>query len=281
MILSSHRGWIPGFAVALAGFAFCGVMALGLGKSLCFTEGCSLHQSVSLFGYSLWWWGAAAFAGLAGLTLIGRTRWAFVLSLLFLALDVLFLLWMALTATCVSCLGAAVFLALMPLALGATTPRGAKAAWAVLLLWGLSFTPNLFATARELQEPWALWGEESAKAELYFSPSCRACQMALFDVLRMGMAPRTRFYPLAKSEEDEMRIWRMVDDLAHNATLDETFEPLLNPIYEPVDSDAPGWWELKARLFLNRLAFTRAGGGSVPMMIIHGRPQFEQPQPND
>ena len=50
---------------ALAGVVLCVAQALGYAEALCVTDGCALHENTTVFGLSLWWWGAGAFGSFA------------------------------------------------------------------------------------------------------------------------------------------------------------------------------------------------------------------------
>ena len=64
MLTSRSRGPLPvPFLLALAGMAFAFWNAWGAPEDLCFSAGCKLYGTFAVNGVSLWWGGAAAFAG--------------------------------------------------------------------------------------------------------------------------------------------------------------------------------------------------------------------------
>lgn len=273
MTYVEHQGGgrLAGAIVACVGLGFTLIMALGLGEGLCVTAGCSLHHETGFLGLSFWWWGAAAFAVVGGLAAAGRTRDAFRLALALVALDVLFMLWMALTATCFSCMLAGGLLALLLPAIRPMSVKGRRVMLLLLMVWGLAFTPNLFASIREMVGPWPVIKAQDTRVEVYFSPSCEVCQLVLFDVLRDGWAGHATFYPVAKNETDVAKIRTLREDLAHNATLGEAFESMLD---ESPRLSAPGLFTglgLRLGLARNKLALYRHGVESVPLILIQGR----------
>ena len=72
-------------AVSLAGLLFCLWVFFTGGEALCLTDGCTLFQDFRLAGISLWQAGAFLFAVLLILSLLRRTREAFLCAAGYLA----------------------------------------------------------------------------------------------------------------------------------------------------------------------------------------------------
>ena len=108
VIMKQVRGILGApFFLTLLAAAFCIWVALGNDVNFCATTGCTLYEDFSFFGISLWWIGAGAFGVLALAALFGLARPGAWLAALMVLADCGFLLLMALTAPCVSCLAAA------------------------------------------------------------------------------------------------------------------------------------------------------------------------------
>ncbi len=267
-----RAGRWPGAVVAAIGTALCVLMALGLGESLCITQGCSLHGEAGLLGVSFWWWGALGFASAAGLAVAGLVRQAFYLALAMLALDAMFLLWMAFSAVCASCLLAAALLAALAFALRPPSGRARALLTAAALVWALLFTPNLVNAVKETASPWPVAGEQDAVMQVYFCPTCASCQKLLFDMLRQGWADNTAFFPVVNNETDLAYVCCLHEDLAGGADLGEAFESMLAP--EPRCAPPSFWSSLQLRfaLYRNKMQLYSHGQTSVPLLLARGRP---------
>jgi len=258
-------------AVALAGVLFTAAAGLGGADALCLTQGCSLYQDVQLLGFSLWWWGAGAFAMLLGLCLAGWLQWAFWLSLAAVAIDCVFLFWMAVSMPCINCLvGALLFFALF-VTLAASRRTARLPALAVGVLWLTLFTPNIFAAGQEIAGPWNIAGADDAPVRVYFSPSCPSCREALKGLL-MGGEDSLAFYPVAENEEDVKRLANLRREIAAGASFVRAFAASRDPEVGP----EPGFMELlslRAGLFRNRMALSRMGADRIPVIVMHGIPR--------
>lgn len=258
-------------ALALAGILFTIAAGLGGAKPLCLTQGCSLYQDVSLLGFSLWWWGAGAFSLLLLLSLAGKLGWAFWLAFVAVALDCVFLFWMAVSMPCLNCLIAALlfFALFVTLALGSSSARLPSLVLAVL--WLTLFTPNVFAAGQELAGPWRITGEAQAPVQVYFSPSCPSCREALKGLL-MGGAQNLGFYPVAETEDDVKRLLQLRRELQKGASFPSAFARSRDPNKVP----EPGFLEnlsLRAGLFRNKMALSRMGAQRIPVIVMHGIPK--------
>lgn len=251
---------------ALAGVVLCVAQALGYAGALCVTDGCALHENTTVFGLSLWWWGAGAFAGLGVLSLRGRARLAAWAGMACLAADVFFLAFMALTAPCLSCLLAGALFLLFFLAASRRAGFRGRLATALVLVWALAFSPNLFAVGREAMRPWAMVGPETAAVRLFFSPNCPACRDAVSALTRMNR-PFIGFFPIAGNEEEVRMAARTLAGIEAGMPLPEALAK------SGGDGPVSVGLALRWRLFMNRIAYLGGRPDGVPHLQINGWPR--------
>lgn len=257
--------------LALAGLLFSMAAGLGGADALCLTQGCTLYKDVAFFGISLWWFGAAGFALIGGLCLVNKAGWAYMLAFAAVALDCVFLAWMALSIPCLNCLIAALlfFALFVCLALGLGAAR--LPALTVAILWLTLFSPNVFATGQEIAGPWRIGGQENAPVRVFFSPSCPSCRTALKGLL-MGGEQHLAFYPVAEDEDDVKRLAQLRENLQQGASFVRAFAGSRDPRNAP---ELDLWQELSLRsgLFRNRMALARMGADRIPVITMFGVPQ--------
>jgi len=252
--------------MALAGLVLCVAQALGYAEALCVTQGCSLHEDTTVFGLSLWWWGAAAFAGLGVLALWGRAAWAARAGLFCLAADIGLLALMALTAPCLTCLAAGALFLAFYLCVAPRAGGFGRLGLTVVLVWGLAFSPNLFAVAREAMKPWPLAGPETAAVRLFFTPTCPACRDAVAVMSRLDK-PFLGFFPIAGSEEEVRMVARTMEGMAAGLPLPEALARSGDG--EPVEVGLG----LRIRLLKNKVAYLGGRPEGVPHLQINGWPR--------
>ncbi len=279
MALSPQRPAFPsgGALFSIAGFCYCLFAASAWGQSvLCLTSGCALFVKVLIFGFSPWEWGAAAFLLIFLLCLKRKVRAAFILAWLMLFLDCLFLLYMLFIAPCVSCLGAAVLMALnlcflrrSSAALNGGKPHGASIA---LLAWGLLFFANSMAAVNELVPPWALVAGGDNSTRVFFSPSCPACRDTV-----AALAGKAEFYPVAKDPEDILRIAALQKFLDESIPFAEAFErsQKLTLTPPPMLQDIA----LHFRLIRNKAYLAKMNFTALPVILIQGAPWAQAKPP--
>jgi len=251
---------------ALAGLILCVAQVLGYAEALCVTDGCALHENTALLGLSLWWWGAGAFAGLGGLALFGGAGLAARAGLLCLAADTAFVAFMALTAPCLTCLAAGLLFLLYFWAITRRAGGFDRLSLAVVLAWGLAFSPNLFSLAREAMQPWAMVGSDTAAVRLFFSPDCPACRDGVTALSRLGK-PFIGFFPIAGTEEEVGKVTRAMAGLAAGLSLPEALAK------SEEDGPAPADLWLRWRLLRNRIAYLGGRPDGVPHLQINGWPR--------
>ncbi len=261
--------------LALLAAAFCVWSALGNEVNLCVTAGCSLYQDSTVAGISLWWIGAALFATLSILALLGAAHWGRTLAALALAVDLALLLIMALTAPCTSCLVAAVFFVLVYMSFrqaAVTRSRSGKGGRSLLVLvWGLLFIINLGAVARSQATTWPITdNHDSATVRMFFSPSCSSCREG---VAILSGHVDVAFYPLAENDGDVYRV-------AHMIRLLDQGDSMADAMNRSQDVTAPsgmGSWSpdmiwLRFRLLRNKAHVFTSGAQTVPFFEYHGLP---------
>lgn len=253
-------------AAALAGLVLCVSQALGYAGALCVTNGCALHENTALLGLSLWWWGAGAFAGLGGLALFAGPGPAARAGLACLAADTAFVAFMALTAPCLTCLMAGSLFLLFFWAMARRTGGFDRLSLAVVLAWGLAFSPNLFSLAREAMQPWAMAGSDTAAVRLFFSPDCPACRDGVTALSRLDK-PFVGYFPIAGTEEEVGKVARAMAGLAAGLSLPEALAKADG------DGPAPADLLLRWRLLRNRIAYLGGRPDGVPHLQINGWPR--------
>ncbi|MCA1786716.1 MAG: hypothetical protein LC657_12130, partial [Desulfobacteraceae bacterium] len=209
-------------AIALAGFLFCLLSALGITDAFCLTQGCEVYQGYTVAGISLYWIGALVFlilglmslwpgaygllAILTGLVLVGN----------FVFLIIQFLMW-----PCTSCLIVAALLGSFAWCLAGHVKSGLGI---LCMVWLLLFSANIFLLAKDSIPPWPVLGKNNAEIQVFFSPTCPACRQAVENFLRdPDLAPYVAFYPLAKNNDDHHRISLLVRNLRQGMPAAQAF----------------------------------------------------------
>lgn len=260
-----HGGFAAPLA-ALAGVVLCVAQALGYAEALCVTEGCSLHEDTAVFGLSLWWWGAAAFFGLGVLALWGRAAWAAGAGLACLAADIGLVALMALTAPCLTCLVAGLLFLAFYLFAARRAGGAGRLALAVVAVWALAFSPNLFAVGRETMGPWPMSGPETAAVRLFFSPDCPACRDAVIALHRLEK-PFLGFFPIAGSEAEVRMVAKTLEGIKAGLPLPEALARCAEG--EPASVGLALRW----RLLKNKVAYLGGRPDGVPHLQINGWPR--------
>lgn len=265
---------IPWLALiaALAGLAVTIVGGSGRLESVCVTQGCSLFKEARILGLSIWWWGAGAFGVAALLSLIARLDALRFWAGLLLLMDAGFLLVLAFTSTCLSCLLAAAMFCMLFLAAVRPWRRSAAMGRWVLVIWLLMLMPNLALLGREAAEPWPVLGDADAPVQVIFSPTCSHCREVVKSLL-LNMPDDTAFFPVAKDAEEREMVMGLVRELKSETPL-VAFERMFEGRAQAGDQ---GWWErtgIRFRLFRNRLRLLALGSSTVPVTVIRGEFSF-------
>lgn len=266
-------------------FAFLGVLfaawnAWDSSSVPCITAGCTLYQGFTFAGISLWWGGIAAFAGLGLLAFMGHAALGRTLAGLGLILDCLLLSIMVLTLPCLSCLTAALLLALCFITF--RVPSGNRAIQnssrpsVLLLLWGALFIVNIGVIIRSEFQPWVIESSEVSEGNLiriFFSPSCTACRQ-LVTGMPEAEARKVTWCPVAEEERDLAVILALQKRLAVSAApFAASFTQALGaPRLTFLDMLHPETLLLQFRLWRNQARVISVGEGRLPLVEFVGTP---------
>ena len=271
---------------SLAGLLFCLWVLLSGGKELCLTDGCALFQDFSLAGISLWAAGTAFFAALLLLCVLRATRIAKFFCAAALIADAVLMAIMAFTAPCVNCLVAGLLIALSFVLLRRTTrTHGNSGRSPLLLIWGLLFIVSAGGVARDLTSLWTpLPHNPQASMQVFFSPSCRACQTL---TAQAGNIPDANWFPVAEDTRDIWIIRAMTRRIEQGQSLQDA---VLNAAADvPGLADAPDIMAvpgyrfgllrpdillLQFRLWKNLAHVLAAGSDRLPFVEFRGLPAF-------
>ncbi len=272
--------------ISLLGLAFCLWIHLSGGKELCLTDGCSLFQDFRLAGVSLWSAGAAFFAVQISLCLLSFGRVALFFAGAALIADILLLSVMALTAPCVNCLVVGFLIALNFAALLKTAAFPRRTSRSPLLLtWGMLFILAGGGVLRDLPPLWSpLPHGEQTSVQVFFSPSCRACQTLTEQADRL---PDAAWFPVAEDSRDIWLIHAMERYLAQGVPLHTAVAKARADL--PSFADVPDLMTLpeyrfgllkpdmlllQFRLWRNRAHVLSAGSDRLPFVEFRGLPSF-------
>lgn len=247
----------------------------------CISAGCTLYQSFTINGFSLWWGGVGIFTLLGLLALTGHAALGRWLSGLAVLLDCVLLGIMVLTLPCMACMAAAVLLALSYAAFRSAvasteTRRGTLRRISPLLaLWGLLFVLNIGGLVRSEIQPWAVQSpaaEDEGVARVFFSPSCSACRQ-----LVMGMseadARKVIWCPVADEENDLAVILNLNQRIGMGTPLNRAFLPSLEtPPLTVWDMLHPDVLLTQFRLWCNAARVITASDGQLPLVEFMGVP---------
>lgn len=220
------------------------------GSGLCLSNGCALFSGFSIFGISLWLWGAAAFALLA---FFPKPR----LAIAMLAADSIFLAVMLLGAPCANCMLAGAifcFCAFLCLRKQAKPPQKRKniSCLAFFAIWSALFCMNLGALVSEFGY-YSIGGQGTES--VYFSPSCATCMRAL------EKYSDARLYPVAESDDD-LKIIAKMSSLLGNG--EKPAKALAEAKQNPGNGKIPEFF-----LWRNKALVLRHGG-ILPTIVSSG-----------
>lgn len=275
------------FFLALAGILFSLWNVLGDSSALCVSNGCTLFNTYTVAGLSLWWAGVAGFSLLLLLAIPGLGLTGLICAGLGLGLDCLLLSVMLFTAPCFTCLVIGLLLALTFSAYRSAVRQAERrrtdgSVSPILALWILLFIVNVGCLIRDSLAPWALVepadGSEAA-VRVYFSPSCAACVSLLRSYEEAGSGPSS-WYPVAENERDVPLIADMTRRMAGQepagvpglaAALDASLAA--GPVQSSVPAQLrPGTLLLQFRLWRNAARVLRSGSSRLPFVEFHGAP---------
>ena len=272
--------------LGLIGLSFCLWVQLSGGKALCLTDGCALFQDFSLAGVSLWSAGSAFFGLTLLLCALRLPKAAGLLAGSALAADLLLMGVMSFTAPCVNCLIVGLLIALTFFSLLRETALHKRARRSLLLLaWALLFTVNAGGILRDASELWSpLPRPEQTSVQVFFSPSCRACQTL---AEQASSLPDAAWFPVAEDSRDIWLIRAMAKRIAEGQSLNDAIAGAHKDI--PGLADAPDLMALpeyrfsllkpemlllQFRLWKNRSHVLSSGSDRLPFVEFRGLPAF-------
>ena len=282
MLKSTRPFPLVAAAVSLAGLLFCLWVFFTGGEALCLTDGCTLFQDFRLAGISLWQAGAFLFAVLLILSLLRRTREAFLCASLALAVDTVLLCVMIFTAPCVNCLivGSAIALSFLAFRNEALPPKRERSA--LIAAWLILLIVNAGGVLRDLAGPWSpMPAREDTSVHIYFSPSCSACRTLLSQAEEMK---DTAWYPVPEDTRDIWVISAMQEQLEKGLPLMKAVEEAQKAVpAEPAFEEdkslrfgllRPDMLLLQLRLWRNHAHVLGAGSNRLPFLEFQGLPSF-------
>lgn len=288
-MLESTRPFSPAAAAAsLAGLLFCLWVFFTGGKALCLTDGCTLFQDFRLAGISLWQAGIVLFSVLLVLALLRMFRAARLLAMLALAADTVLLCIMLFTAPCVNCLIVGSLIAVTYLTFRAAIEPVHRERSTLAAVWLVFLVIDLGGVVRDLADPWSPMPVRESSVQVYFSPSCRACQML---IARSCDMPDADWYPVPEDTRDIWLIAAMAERLEQGMSLEKAVQEARQSVPDPIafESDAsyrlgllkPGMLLLQFRLWRNHAHVLAAGSDRLPFVEFRGVPSFltEAPAP--
>lgn len=275
MFFSPQRlpvSWLS-VCIALAGAVYCAAQVAPLPVSVpCPGNGCALFHDFTVFGISLWWMGAAYFAVMAILCYRRAYGLAGLASAAALGADAFLLAVMLATASCISCLGAGLFIALLFFVLRRHSRAKTDLPTPSFLLfaWGGLFFAALMFAGTETLGPWQLDGPQNAERRVYFAPSCPACRDAV-----TVFAGSAAFIPVAENADDHAAIYGMQKALAEGKTMVQALDAVMKAqrngaIAKP---SFPNSLILQIKLARNKAEVMRLGFKQLPLIMINGMPQ--------
>ncbi|MEW5724108.1 MAG: hypothetical protein AB1896_13445 [Thermodesulfobacteriota bacterium] len=276
------------YATGLAGIGmvFCAASGLGLGQDFCITPGCTLTKEVAFLGLSLWWWGAGAFLVVAVLAVLGRGPEAYWAGFAALAADAGLLLWMALTAPCLTCLFAGFLFLFLFYSLCRIGGKNRTAARVLTAIWFFVLAPNFFGVVVEMVDPWPIYGRHPAVFRVYFSPTCPACRNTVFYLRpRLKASSPVAFYPVARTPQDLGKIRYMVKRQKEGLDFFSAYAESTQAAGVETKLGMLEEIRLRLRLHRNKIAFWRTGMDAFPVLVRMGspavgaRPKSDQPSP--
>jgi hypothetical protein len=250
--------------IAMAGFLFCILSALGITDTFCLTKGCEVYKGYTLAGISLYWIGASVFL-LLGLMVLWPANYRLLAIFTGLALvgNFFFLILQFLLWPCTNCLIVAALLGGFGCRLSFHVKSGLRM---LCMVWLFLFSANLLLLAKDSVPPWPILGKNNAEIQVFFSPTCPACRQVVENFLKHpDSAPYVAFYPLAKDDNDRQRIKLLVQNLNQGMQPAEAFADHWQP-HARVDTRHYDW-HIVLNLWRNQLHLAGKGVTQVPLIL--------------
>lgn len=254
-------------SIALAGFLFCLLSALGITDFMCLTKGCEVYHGYSVAGISFYWIGGAVFLLLGMVSLLSvHYRLLTILTSLALAGNFVFLIIPLMICPCTSCLIVSGFLGSFAWWL----ERHVKSHLKILcVIWLVLFLSNFLFLAKESIPPWPIMGKNNAEIEVFFSPTSPSCRQVVENFLKTpDLSPHVAFYPIASDDNDRKLIQLLSQNLMQGMNPAEAFALYLSKdnTLLPLDNVKCDW-TLALKLWRNQVYFAKKGFVQVPLII--------------
>jgi hypothetical protein len=252
-------------AIALAGFLFCLLSALGITNVFCVTQGCEVYQGYTVAGISLYWIGAAVFLVLGVISMRPHSYHLLaVLTGLALFGNLFFLIWQFLMWPCTNCLIVAALLGSFAWLLSSYVKSGLRM---LCMLWLLLFSANLLLLAKDIIPPWPVLGKNNAEIQVFFSPTCPACRQVVENLLHQSeLLSYIAFYPLAKDADDHLKIKQLEQNLKKGVPPAEAFAVHWQAHTNSMDTWDHDWY-FDFNLWRNQLHLAKKGVTQVPLVL--------------
>ncbi len=262
--------------VSILGIAFCAWSALGNVMTLCATAGCELNHDSSLWGISLWWYGAFAFCILTILSLSGKPWLGTFAAGFCVFLDLFLVALMLVTSPCTSCLVVGLIFVLAYVAFRHSgkgldpLPRSK-----LVTLWVILLIANVGVVMRDLPGTWTMAGAKDPTLSIYFSPTCPECITA---VELFAKNKNAAFHPVAKLDGDFEYISNMLIAMKNGDDIVTALGKAKTP-----QTNSLGFFEtlsLRFWLLRNKAEILISGSNYVPFIESIGLPAaLKEPKP--
>jgi hypothetical protein len=251
-------------AIAMVGFFFCLLSALGITDTFCLTQGCEVYKGYTVAGVSFYWIGAAVFLVLGLISLWpGAYGLLAILTGIVLVGDFVFLIIQFLLWPCTNCMVVALLLGSFAWILAGHVRSGLRI---LCMVWLLLFSANILHLAKDSISPWPVLGQNNAEIQVFFSPTCPACRQVVEYFLRHPeLANYVVFYPLAKNEDDRQRIKLLVQNLKQGMPAAQAFAIHWQTLarHDKLNQD----WIITFNLWRNQLHLAKKGATQVPLVL--------------
>jgi len=263
--------------LSLVGVGFC-LLASTVGTGpLCFTSGCELYKNAIFLGLSFYHFGLVAFWVAFALTF--SWKWFTRFALLFLALDIPFLVVQVLTTPCSNCLIVAVLIGALAIT------AGYQHHWrkAVIAVWLLVFiNAGSMALIQKVQQPWAIYETGTdVEMKVFFSPSCQSCKEVLTQLVETDAKESIALYPVGHNPGDVEQICKLENELKSGVPMGKAVRNCFTEIAQQNDIGLIEKIETEAQMFRNKAFLKKAGVNSIPLLQSKSFTVVERKQPKD
>ena len=269
---------VGGLIFSLMGLMYSLLVSFTGTDSLCLTSGCNVVSELRIFGISPWWAACVLFQVIFFLCLFRLRSFAYILALLFILGDCLFLALMLFIAPCFSCLLVALVIFCTWVALRRRwdtlmAPRRISVG-ALSFVWLLLFLVNSGLAFAEIVAPRPLVELEGSRIDVYFSPECPVCVQAV-----ERFHGQASFYAIGKNADDIRAIAFLRGRLKEGQNLKVALTEYAGLVADGVfAAPALGWFETCSLWFSalrSQARIARLGYKTLPVIMYEGLPKVE------